>query len=138
MKSARINVRLNEKTKAKLQADLDTLKRQPGYAHATESMLLRAIIECITNQALFIETSHEEKLLETTNQVRRIGVNLNQLAHAHNTGQITRPINADHTLEALYTRTNELCNLLLQITNRTLSYQGEVQRRIKTILREAD
>lgn len=136
MKNARINVRLNEKTKNKLRATIKSLKKKPGCAHVTESTLIRAIIENITNQALFIEDNHEEKLIEAINQVRRIGVNLNQLAHAHNAGQITRPINADHTLESLYTRINNLSELLLEITNRTLSYQGEIQNRIDTILKQ--
>ena len=138
MKNTELHIRVSGHTKQQLKAKLDTLRATTGQHNLTQSSLVRAAIETLTADTLAITQSHEHKLLETANQLRRIGTNLNQLAHAYNAGLITTPVNADNTLDTIRALTQSTLQILLDITQHNLSIHGEAQRVITDHLEKTE
>ena len=92
-----IHVRLPLAHKRRLQALAHTLSKRtagPGSANAslTVSDLVRASVITLINERTDILEPDKHELTELSRQLRRIGTNLNQLAHAYQAGLLAQPV----------------------------------------------
>ena len=62
---------------------------------------MRASVVTLLNGRTDILEADKHKLTELSRQLRRIGTNLNQLAHAHRAGLLVQPVNAGDLLSEL-------------------------------------
>ena len=102
-----IHVRLPLAHKRWLQALAHTLsKRRAGSGSAagllTVSDLVRAGIITLLNERTNILEAEKHELIELSRQLRRIGTNLNQLAHAYQAGLLVQPVDTGDLFWELY------------------------------------
>lgn len=114
--------RLNQRTQRKF----------PGVAPVTQSEILRHAVQILTDRHLDINDSNRRAINNLANDIRRIGVNINQLAHAYNAGQLTeRPVDGTLLFRDLAKELENVCELVLQLHRDGAAHNRRFRRSIE-------
>lgn len=126
-KAWNVKVRLTEQQKNKLT----DIARQEN---TNVSALIRAVIRYVTDENLTVSPSHIDPLLDNADQLRRIGVNLNQLVHAYNAGMLTQPVNANQTLSKIRELTESTVNIIIDIVDENSRHNARTKKKVLSML----
>ena len=101
-----INFRLPLAHKHHLKHIVQTINRKnkstsPSHDPITLSLLLRSTVACLVNGHAHITDTDIIEIKELTEQIRRVGTNINQLAHAYNAGLLVHPVNVRNMFQDL-------------------------------------
>ena len=122
-----IHVRVPKQTREKI-------RKIAAQENTTVSTMLRELIRCVTDENLTVNPSHINPLLENASQLRRIGVNLNQLVHAYNAGMLTQPVNANQTLSKIRELTESTANIIMDITDENAKHNARTKKKVLSML----
>ena len=137
-----IHVRLPLAQKRRLQTLAYTLSKRtagPGSAAGplTVSDLVRASVVTLLNERTDILEEDKHELTELSRQLRRIGTNLNQLAHAHQAGLLVQPVDTGDLFSELRTELVKTLALVRKMGQGSATYNGHflahVTRRLRVL-----
>ena len=105
-KDSDINFRLPLSDKQQLKHIVLAINRKnksasPGHDPITLSTRLRSTVSRLVNGHAHITDTDIIEIKELTEQIRRIGANINQLAHAYNAGLLVHPVNVGNLFQDL-------------------------------------
>ena len=113
-----------------------TQKKFPGESPVTQSEILRHAIQILTDQHLDINDSNRRAINNLADQIRRIGNNINQLAHAYNAGQlIERPVDGTILFHDLTKKLDTCHNLIKQLHRDGVAHNRRFRKSVETQIR---
>lgn len=122
-----VNVRLTEQHKNRLTEIAE-------QENTNVSALIRSVIACIVDERLTVSPEKINELLTVSSQLRRIGVNLNQLVHAYNAGMLTQPVNANQALSKIRELTESTLNIIMDITDENSKHNARTKKKVLSML----
>ena len=137
-----IHVRLPLAHKRRLQTLANTLsKRTAGAGSAasplTVSDLVRVPVLALLNERTDILEADKHEVTELSRQLRRIGTNLSQLAHAYQAGLLVQPVDTGDLFGELCTALVKTLALVRKIGQGSATYNGHflahVTRRLRAL-----
>ena len=134
--SSDIHVRLPLEDKQQLQALTSTINRARQGAGIsadpiTVSDVIRAAVTVLVNQRLDLLEIDNFELKALTEQLRRIGTNLNQVAHAYNAGLLIQPVNASNLFLELQSAVAEALSITKEICLRSATFDDDFLNQIQ-------
>ena len=131
-----IHVRLPLAHKRRLQTLANTLSNRTA-GPLTVSDLVRASVITLINERTDILEADKHELTELSRQLRRIGTNLNQLAHAYQAGLLVQPVDTGDLFSELRTELVKTLALVRKIGQGSATYNGHflahVTRRLRAL-----
>ena len=137
-----IHVRLPFEHKLQLQTLARKINQARKKADVTADLItvsdvVRAAVTVLVNKRLDLLESDTYELKELSNQIGRIGTNLNQLAHAYNIGLLIQPVNMSELFLELQSAVTEALSIIGIICLRSATFNDDfldqIQQQIDSI-----
>ena len=131
-----IHVRLPFEHKLQLQTLARKINQARKKANVTAdsitvSDVVRAAVTVLVNKRLNLLEKDDIELKELTGQLRRIGTNLNQLAHAYNIGLLIQPVNTSDLVLDLQSALTESLSITREICLRSATFNDDFLNQIQ-------